>query len=75
MTDFTHLFTKGQKVYYKNEDFDAIHRIIPCIVKEIYKDHMIITDIETDTDLYIEEGFNLSQIYPDYNFDMDYDEK
>ena len=36
---------------------------------------MIITDIETNTDLYIEESFNLSQVYPDYNFDMDYDDK
>lgn len=75
MSDLTHLFQKKQKVFYKNDDFDAVKRNIPCIVKEIHPDHMIITDIETNTDLYIEESFNLSQVYPDYNFDMDYDDK
>ena len=54
MSDLTHLFKIGQKVTYRNNDFDAIKRNIPCIVKETYPDHIIITDTETDTDLWIE---------------------
>ena len=67
MADLTHLFKVGQKVIYINNDFDAIKRNIPCVVKEIFQDHMIITDTETNTDLYIEEGFNMDCVFPDYN--------
>ena len=44
MSDLTHLFKVGQKVTYRNNDFDAVRRNIPCIVKETYPDHIIITD-------------------------------
>lgn len=67
MSNLTHLFKVGQKVTYRNNDFDAVKRNIPCIVKETYPDHIIITDTETDTDLWIEEGFNMDCVYPDYN--------
>ena len=67
MSDLTHLFKVGQKVTYRNNDFDAIKRNIPCIVKETYPDHIIITDTETNTDLWIEEGFNMDCVYPEYN--------
>ena len=67
MSDLTHLFKVGQKVKYKNNDFDAVKKFIPCIVKETYVDHIIITDTETETDLWIEPGFNLDCVYPDYN--------
>lgn len=67
MTNFQHLFQVGQLVYFKNDDFDAIREYIPCLVKETYPDYMIITDVETDTDLRIEEGFNLNLVYPEYN--------
>lgn len=61
-------FKIGQKVTYINNDFDAIKRNIPCVVKEIYSDHIIITDIETNTDLWIEENLNMDCVSPDYNF-------
>ena len=67
MSNLTHLFKVGQKVIYKNDDFDAIKENIPCVVKETYPDHIIITDMETDTDLWIEEGLNMDKVYPDYN--------
>lgn len=67
MSDLTHLFKVGQKVTYRNNDFDAVKRNIPCVVKETYPDHIIITDTETDTDLWIEEGFNMDCVYPEYN--------
>ena len=46
MSDLTHLFKVGQKVTYRNNDFDAVKRDIPCVVKETYPDHIIITDME-----------------------------
>ena len=67
MADLTHLFKVGQKVIYRNNDFDAIKRNIPCVVKETFPYHIIITDVETDTDLYIEEGLNMDCVFPDYN--------
>ena len=70
MSNLTHLFKVGQKVIYKNTDFDAIKQNIPCVVKETYKDYIVITDIETNTDLYIEENFNLDKVYPMYNFEI-----
>ena len=67
MSNLTHLFKVGQKVTYRNNDFDAVKRNIPCVVKETYPDHIIITDTETDTDLWIEEGFNMDCVFPEYN--------
>lgn len=67
MSNLTHLFKVGQKVTYRNNDFDAVKRNIPCIVKETYPDHIIITDTETNTDLWIEEGFNMDCVFPEYN--------
>lgn len=65
MTRLNHLFKVGQKVTYRNTDFDAVKTLIPCIVKEVHADRMIITDLETDTDLYIESGFNLDLVIPE----------
>ena len=50
LSNLTHLFKVGQKVTYRNNDFDAVKWNIPCVVKETYPDHIIITDTETDTD-------------------------
>ena len=70
MSDLTHLFKVGQRVVYINDDFDAVSPNIPCVVKETYSDHIIITDIKTNTDFYIEEDFNLDCVYPEYNFNI-----
>jgi hypothetical protein len=67
VSNLTHLFKVNQKVFYKNDDFDAIRKMVPCIVKATFQDHIIITDIETDTDLWIEPCFNLGNVFPDYN--------
>lgn len=67
MADLTHLFEVGQHVKYKNDDFDAVKKFIPCVVKETYPDHIIITDTETNTDLWCEEGFNMDCVFPEYN--------
>ena len=68
MANLTHLFKVGQKVRYKNDDFDAVKKFTDCVVKETYTDHIIITDLETNTDLWIEEGFNMDCVFPIYNF-------
>lgn len=68
MADLTHLFKVGQKVVYKNTDFDSMKKNIQCVVKETFADHIIITDVETDTDLWVEEGFNMDCVYTEYNF-------
>lgn len=68
MTNLTHLFKVGQKVAYKNDDFDTVEKLIPCIVKKVFKDHIIITDIITNTDLWVEEGLNMNCVYPNYDF-------
>ena len=68
MSNLTRLFKVGQKVIYRNNDFDAVKRNIPCVVKETFPDHIIITDTETTTDLWIEEGLNMDCVYPEYNF-------
>ena len=49
-------------------DFDAVKKFTDCVVKETYTDHIIITDLETNTDLWIEEGFNMDCVFPIYNF-------
>ena len=61
MSNLTHLFKVGQKVTYRNNDFDAVKRNISCVVKETYPNHIIITDTETDTDLWIEEGLGVKE--------------
>ena len=68
MADLTHLFKVGQHVKYKNDDFDAVKKFISCIVKETYPDHIIITDTETNTDLWCEEGLNMDCVFPDYEY-------
>ena len=67
MANLTHLFKVGKKVRYKNTDFDAIKKFSDCVVKETYTDHIIVTELETNTDLWIEEDLNLDHVFPIYN--------
>lgn len=68
MANLNALFHVGQKVNYYNNGFDATNRHIPCVVKNIIDDHhMIITDTQTNTDLWCEVGFNLDRVFPVYN--------
>ena len=56
------IFHVEQKVRYRNDDFDALQKMIPGIVTEVYKDHIIVNLTETDTDMWFEEGINLDQV-------------
>lgn len=48
----------GQIVFYRDTSFDAGNELIKCIVKFVQPTSMVITDVKTNTDLYIREGFN-----------------
>ncbi len=70
MANLSYLFHVGQKVFYKNTDFDAVRKFIPCVVKSVHDDHVMITDLETNTDLWIEEKLNIDCVYSENNFDI-----
>lgn len=70
MSDLSHLFKVGQAVLLRDDSFDALECFMPCTVKETASDYIIITDDKTQTDFYIESGFNLDLVYPAYNFTM-----
>ena len=68
MSNLTHLFTVGQKVKIKNEDFDATEKFNNGIVKATYPNHIIVTNTDLDFDGWYEENFNIGCIFPVYNF-------
>ena len=63
MSNLTHIFYRGQKVICRTE-----LGMIESIIKEVYEDHIIV-DVPTISDhMWYEEGFNLSDVFPAYNF-------
>ena len=62
MSDLTHLFTVGQKVKC---DMDGI--IYHGVVKETFKDHIIVDIPEISDHCWFENGVNMDYVYPDYN--------
>lgn len=68
MSDLTHLFTVGQKVRIKNDDFDSKRKWDKGTIKETYPDHIIVHFDEFDYDGYFEHGFGLDRVFPEYNF-------
>lgn len=67
MADLTRLWKVGQEVVYIVRDFDgtAKHR---GTIKEVHENYLIV-DIPAISDhCYFEEGFNLGDLYPAYNF-------
>lgn len=67
MANLTHLFKVGQEVKVESEEFGEVN-FYDGIVKEVYEDHIIVTNLDLGIDGYYEEGFNLEWIYPAYNF-------
>ena len=64
MSDLTHLFKVGQKVKIKFNDFEGL-RFKDGVIKETYVDHIVVTEIETNTDMWFEHGM-LDMIYSLY---------
>ena len=63
MPDLTHLFPKGQKVKCRMDG--SLHK---GTIKEIYQDHVIVDIPEISDHCWFEEGFNLDDLFPEYNF-------
>lgn len=61
--NLTHIFEKGQNVKCRTEiGFEN------GIVKEVYENHIIV-DIPSISDhMWYEEGWNIGDVFPDYNF-------
>ena len=63
MANLTHLFHVGQKVKC---NFDG--KFYYVVVKETYPDHIIVDVPDISDHCWFEEGFNIGDVYPDYNF-------
>ena len=63
MANLTHLFHVGQKVKCS---FDG--KLHDGAVKETYPDHIIIDVPDISDHCLFEEGFNIGDVYPYYNF-------
>lgn len=63
MANLTHLFHVGQKVKCNLDG--KIHN---GTVKEIYPDYIIVDIPDVSDHCWFEEGFNIGDVYPDYNF-------
>ena len=63
MANLTHLFQENQTVYCITE-----LGLIRSTVKEVYEDHLIIDVPHISDHMWYEEGFNLKDVYPEYNF-------
>lgn len=66
MSDLTHLFSKGQKVRCKMDG--SFHK---GIIKEIYQGHVIVNVSGISDHCWFEEGFNLDDLFPEYNFNQE----
>lgn len=63
MSDLTHLFNVGQKVKC---NFDG--KLHEGTVTETYTDHIIIDVPGISNHCWFENGFNIGDVNPDYNF-------
>lgn len=63
MSDLTHLFTVGQKVRCK---MDGV--FYKGTVTETYTDHIIIDIPDISNHCWFENGFNIGDVFPEYNF-------
>lgn len=64
MSDLTHLFNVGQKVKC---NMDGI--FYEGTVKETYVNHIIVDIPRISDHCWFENGINMDDVYPDYNFD------
>ena len=63
MNDLTHIWKPGQSVKWHTES-----GLLEGKVKEVYSDHLIVNIPSVSDHCWFEEGFNLGDLYPDYNF-------
>lgn len=70
MTNLTRLFSVGQKVRCK---LDGV--FYKGTVKETFADHIIVDIPKISDHCWFEEGWNIGDVYPEYNFNENEDEK
>ena len=63
MSNLTHLFKVGQKVRCNMDG-----TFYNGTVKETYTDHIIVDIPKICDHCWFEHGFNIGDVYPDYNF-------
>lgn len=63
MANLTHLFHVGQKVKCNLDG-----KFYDGTVKGTYPDHIIVDVPDISDHCWFEEGFNIGDVYPDYNF-------
>jgi hypothetical protein len=63
MANLTHLFSTGQKVRCK---LDGV--FYKGTVKETCDDHIIVDIPQISDHCWFEEGWNIEDVYPEYNF-------
>lgn len=69
MSDLRHLWKVGQKVVWITSDFEGVSRE-QGTVTEVHENH-VVCDIPTVSDhMMFEQGFNLDNLYPAYNFEV-----
>lgn len=63
MANLTHLFSTGQKVRCK---LDGV--FYKGKIKETYDDHIIVDIPQISDHCWFEDGWNIEDVYPEYNF-------
>lgn len=64
MANLTHLFHIEQKVMCNTE-----LGLLWGTVKEVFSDHILVDIPEISDHMWYEEGWNLDEVYPEYNFE------
>lgn len=65
MSNLMHLFKVNQKVKCNVDG-----KFFNGTVKETYEDHIIIDVPEISDHMWYEEGLNIGDVYPDYNYNF-----
>ncbi len=65
MSNLMHLFLPNQKVKCNVDG-----KFFNGTVKETYEDHIIIDVPEISDHMWYEEGLNIGDVYPDYNYNF-----
>ena len=65
MANLTHIFSVGDKVICRTEG-----GMRPGTVSETYEDHIIVDVPSISNHMWYEEGWNIGDVFPDYNFQI-----
>lgn len=63
MADLSRIFDIGQRVNCRIDD-----RLYERVVNEVYCDHIIVDIAEISNHCWFEEGINIGDVYPEYNY-------